>query len=696
MANQRQNKNDQLSFFIDKATDTDSDYASDEFYDLDEHTATYDNYDDTQSNAAQASTLDIAKSSKNSKLRVFFDFDYKNSFIFNLIVMLSAVIGKAFRNSFTVYIFTSFNKIREKFSESFIFGAFTAPKAERAANDLKKRFRRTAATAALPSAFSKFFTSLMRLKTRIYGCILFAFGVTALVAHFFVAELYSLFTVNEYNPITAIILIVAAIFLIACSKTFSETIKDSVVLSTLLFNFLGVTRPPYTDEDEIYFPASGAFVIGFFMGALTLFFPAHLVIGVVFTAIFTYIVVKFPETGVISLILIAPFIYNTALLYISSIITLSYVFKIFTGKRTANFEFSDIFIGIFLAVMFLSELVTFGGESGSFMYTAFVLVYFMCVIALKDNVWFERAINSIVLASCLFGAYSLFTTLLGRTISLDIEFIANTDLGDPEKTVISSTAILSLFLMCGIIFILAALFDSKSKSKRFVCVLLIIVSFVYLFLESSPAVIVAAIISTVVYLIIISSKTLIFVIAAAVIIPIVGLFAPDIYSAVNNLVENESYRLDVYSAVVNMLTRYGFTGIGMSSNAFSELYATYYVGNTVSVNHAHSFIFQIAISLGVPGLILLFIILFFCFQGAFSYGRDTTDKRSKNRLFCYAGMCSVLALMICGTTEHIAYNPRIFLLLWFMLGLTVCARRSAKDATGSLGAMMDYDENYNG
>lgn len=616
---------------------------------------------------------------KKAKKRIsFLKFDYQNSVILNFLIFLSNAVGKAFRNSFTVAVFTAFDNAKKAFSESFLFRFLASQKVERFSTAIKKKFRKAATTATLPSVISHFFSSLIHIKTRLYAYLLIVFGTTTLLSHFFITSRYDIFSTDVYTPITSIIVLISAIFLLLCNKTLGEAIKDSKIMSLLFFDFLGIKRPTFSDDDIEISPIVVCF-IGFILGMLTLFFPAYAILAVIFTSVYTYLVIKFPETGIISLILTLPFLYNTALLYITAIITLSYMFKILSGKRTASFEFSDLFILLFLLLVLLSEFVSFGTNSSPMMYSTFILVYFICISALCDGVWFERAINSMILGTVLLTVYSLFTTLFGRSLSLDIEFSASTDLCAPTKTAISSTAVLSIFVMCGIIFMLTQFFISKSKSNKFAFILLIAVAFIYMFLEASFSAIVALIVSLIVYLALISSKTVIFVVAAAIILPLLTLFNSGIYSPVKEVLENEAFRVEIWSAVINMLSKYGFTGIGMASDAFSELYASYYVGNTAAVPHTYSLWFQIAISLGIPGLILFIVIVFFTLQGAFSYGRNTADKWSKNRLFCYASMCSVIAILICGIGEQIIYNPRLFMLFWLLCGISVCARRSAKD-----------------
>ncbi len=728
MSNNSENKNDQITFFgSDKKQEKSSDgmldgFANEEHLDsASEQQAVSEQINiapvplaitedeieltteaevapehDVQASEPEQITFSELPRQEKAKRKLPFDFDYKNSLILAFIIYISNAIGKMFRNSLTASIFTSFSKNESAFSESYIAGKLTSQKTVNKTSKIKKTVRRESTNAYIPSFFSSFFSLLTGLKTRFYGLILLFFSATALGIHYFADKLFTWYQPNDYTPITAIITLISSLFLIFYRDTLLNGVKESVILSTLVFDFLGIKRPSFNEDDDVPFSMSASAFIGLVLGALTLIFPAHNVLTVILIAIYTFIAVKFPETGVISLIIVFPYLNNTALVYISSILAISYIFKILTGKRTPNFEFTDIFVAFFLLLTFISELLTFGTPSLIPMSSSFILVYFIAICALRNRIWFNRAIKSLTVSACIFAAYSVFVTFFGKWLELPLDYTLNTDFGDASASVINSTSVLAIFILCGIFYITASFFTTKSKSNRFAFILLIVLSMIYIFREASVAVIFALLIAFIIFMVIKSSKALIFVVAAAVILPLLPLFNSGVYSSLNVMINNEEYRLNIWSAVINMLSQYGFCGIGAAPDAFATRYATFYVGNTETIPHAHSMLLQTTISLGIPGLLLLITIFFFILQGAFSYGRNTSDKASKNRLFCYAGMCAVISLFISGIFENIWYNPKIVLLFWIICGLTVCARRSASDVSVSDQLLTELDQNYNG
>lgn len=626
----------------------------------------------------------------------FWKFDYRKSIILTFIVYVSEFIGRAFKCSFFAKMFTSFSSAGAKFSETHIYGRFSSTKALKNRNKIKKSFRRSATNASLPSLFTRLFTALTKIRVRIYGLGFAAFAITSAVIHFFIHSNFLDFTPNVYTPITAIIVFVASIFLLSYNKTVLDAVKEGYILSTLFFNFLGIKRPQFNEIDEIYFPISGACIIGVLFGALTLFIPPHFILAILMLVIYTYIIVKYPETGVISLIAVMPFINATVLVYVTTIISLAYLFKILTGKRTPNFEFPDIFVALFLILTLASELCTFGTRSTMLSSSVFILIYFLCICTLCEKAWFDRAITALIVSTFVYSVYSMFASFFAEALGVVIDKPANTDLGLADTTVFGSTSLLSLILLCGIFYMLASFFTTKSKSNKFAYILLICVSLVFLIREASLIIIAALIIGLTLFLTLKSSKTFILLAFTAIVLPLLAMFNSGMFSEIGIIIENEQYRLKIWSAVVNMLHAYGITGIGISPDAFSSIYATYYVGNTVNVPHAHSLLLQITISLGALGIILFAVIIFFLMQSSFSFGRNSVDKSSRSRLFCYAGMCAMLSLVIAGIGEYIWYNPRMIIFFWLICGLTVCARRSSNDLSDIDKLMVEINANYNG
>ena len=703
-----QDKNSQMSFFPEKQSDYEGDFPENSYGNTDdnniqndmsshriENTVAADSEDSEPENIPLSEILpeqtvtpqsvtssesaqrqpEVRRKSAEKKL----DFNPENSLIISFLILVGGAIAKTLRNSFTATVFTAYNKISADFKESFIYKSLFNQKTDRVTLKIKKVLRRIATNARVPSLIGEIFSSLVKLKARTYGVIFFSFGVMTMLLHFFVVRNFTFFNLDLYAPVTAGLVIILSLFLIISAKTVSDMLKESYFLSTLLFDFLGIKRPSHSENEVVEFPASGAAIVGALFGALTLFFPALSVIFAVITVIYTFIVIKYPETGVVSLILITPILSNSALIYICSVITVSYIFKILVGKRTPNFEFTELIVALFLLLTLMSGIITFGTKSEIFSNGIFIMVYFLLVCTLRDRNWFDRAVKSIILGSCIFASFSLFVTFFGKYFEIDFNYIPNSDVAGAESNIFQSSYVLGIILMCGLLYMLTAFFTAKTLSNKIAFFIFMVIAAIFIFRETSPSIIFALLVSTVIYLFLKSSKTAVFTVVVLCITPVVLSFTPWLVNGIKASLSNEMYRLDIWNAVINMFGKYGLSGIGTGKDAFTDIYTTFYIGNSVNVKHAHSLLFQIAFSLGFFGVVLFALIIFFIMQGALTYGRNCTDKSAENRLLCYSGMCSVIALALCGLTEYIWLNSRIMLVFWILCGLAVCSRRSANE-----------------
>ncbi len=130
-------------------------------------------------------------------------------------------------------------------------------------------------------------------------------------------------------------------------------------------------------------------------------------------------------------------------------------------------------------------------------------------------------------------------------------------------------------------------------------------------------------------------------------------------------------------------------GIGVGEGAFGYLYPAYTYSGMEAAPHSHSLYFQTALEIGVVGILILLILLFFFAQSAFEYTSNSSDKRS--RLMSNAGFCGIIAALIQGCAEYIWYNYRVFFIFWVIIGIVCAYRRIGFD--GEKPETRQYDEN---
>jgi putative inorganic carbon (HCO3(-)) transporter len=136
-------------------------------------------------------------------------------------------------------------------------------------------------------------------------------------------------------------------------------------------------------------------------------------------------------------------------------------------------------------------------------------------------------------------------------------------------------------------------------------------------------------------------------------------------------------RMEIWSRAVLLLQRHPLTGPGLG--CFEPLLSSQYPLYTVprgTVTHAHNLFLQIAVDLGLPGLIsyLSILGLAFCMLLAICgiLGRKST---SVMRTLAYACISSLVGLCLHGLIDAATWGNKGAFLPWMVLGLAASLYR---------------------
>ena len=309
-------------------------------------------------------SMETTKNPEHSeKKRKSFEEYCRQSVILSFIIFICSFISKLCRRSLTASIFTSYRSVSGAFSNSSIFGSRISHKFSMLNFRFKRFLQRLLATAQIPKFFNKLTYSALCVKTNSFGLVLLVFSIGTATIHIIERFYFNFGIFDIYAPITSAVMLIISIMLILNSGSLINTVKQSAIGSFIFFSLLGIA-PPSDSSEEVSPSESGSFLIGTLLAALTIFVPAHIICAAIFVIIFTLIVIKSPETGLISLILITPFVAQNVIIYICSVTIGAYILKVLCGKRAMRFEFMDLFVGAFLAILVFGGGVTLGKSGG--------------------------------------------------------------------------------------------------------------------------------------------------------------------------------------------------------------------------------------------------------------------------------------------------------------------------------------------
>lgn len=139
-------------------------------------------------------------------------------------------------------------------------------------------------------------------------------------------------------------------------------------------------------------------------------------------------------------------------------------------------------------------------------------------------------------------------------------------------------------------------------------------------------------------------------------------------------------RLRIWTASVLLIGEHLYTGVGPGQFPLVLKAAFPEVGASVAphIPHAHNFVLQALLDLGLPGSLLLGILLALVVRGLILTARDSRDRSLQLLAVGLAG--SLLAFFVYGLTDTIAPGARGGLPFWLVLGLALACGRLPREA----------------
>ena len=138
-------------------------------------------------------------------------------------------------------------------------------------------------------------------------------------------------------------------------------------------------------------------------------------------------------------------------------------------------------------------------------------------------------------------------------------------------------------------------------------------------------------------------------------------------------------RLQIWTASVLLIGDHVYTGVGPGQFPLVVQPAFPEVGASVAphIPHAHNFVLQALLDLGLPGSLLLGLLLALVVRGLILTARDSRDRSLQMLAVGLAG--SLLAYFVYGLTDTIAPGARGGLPFWLVLGLGLACGRLPRE-----------------
>ena len=141
---------------------------------------------------------------------------------------------------------------------------------------------------------------------------------------------------------------------------------------------------------------------------------------------------------------------------------------------------------------------------------------------------------------------------------------------------------------------------------------------------------------------------------------------------------SSSYRVDIWTGCIRMLKEYWFTGVGLGTGGFAEIYPRYAVGESGVAPHSHMHFMEMLVELGVLGFLSYISMTFCLIRRSFVTSSRNTDAGIRN--YAIASAASMTGIVLIGCFEYCWFYPRVMFAFFVCAGLAMAAHRVGKSS----------------
>ncbi len=330
---------------------------------------------------------------------------YENSLIISTLDSASASFRKRIGSSAFVRFFAGKNRLETHKKSSLVTRLLNSLGISQLFLKTKTAFARLVESSSIVSAYRRITDELLCARVRDYGIFLLFFSLLA-----FASSMFKIYTFDSYGGLSNFDItvmastLISSVFLLMSKKSVAQKLEKSVIFSFVFLDILGISPLALHTKRKTKAYTAAALAIGTILGTLTFLFTPTDIIKFLVTVIFSATVLYSPESGLLLSILLLPFLRYEFFRILVLIAVISYVLKLFRGKRNVSFSPADIFVLLFA----LAAWFAFGTATSGTLITA-CCIYLLIVNLFRNQDLLEKGVSSLGVG---LGIYSLKNALL--------------------------------------------------------------------------------------------------------------------------------------------------------------------------------------------------------------------------------------------------------------------------------------------
>lgn len=577
---------------------------------------------------------------------------------------------------------TGYSRTEKAFSEGYFYRFFHGKR--KRSDRLLFRMRMAVSASIEHSAVSRILAWLSRLflqaSVNTYGVFFLFFGSYSIATYFVVKNL-NVAAVSFSYVVAGSLMVLFGVPLLFSKRSLAWILQSSSISRAVLMDVFGIQEErlkAYGEAGREYFLE--ALILSVVSGALTFLYPPYLIPLIVIGMCAVWVVMKFPEVGMVLSVGLCPFLSLTGratriLLLMMCLTMLSFFGKLICGKRVIRLQLADICVLLLMALYLLGGAVSSGGADSfrsGLTYAVLMVIYFMASNLIRTEQGFRRVRITMVVGATVVALFGLWQHFFGHLEIRYLDLAMFRDLGGRVYSTFDNPNFLAEYLILLMPMALCGAMTEERWGHRALSLASFAVMGACLVFTWSRGAWVGILVALLLMLLLTHHRSLSWLILGVVPAIAASTFLPaNILRRIQSISwmgdSSIRYRIHVWQGVGQMLRDYWLGGIGVGEAAFRRIYPDYAIAGTETVMHSHSLYLQLLCGLGIVGLLVFVVAMLLWARRAWEYYRYADFAATRWPVL--AGMAGVGALLIMGMFDEVFYNYRIFFLFWTMLGM---------------------------
>lgn len=517
---------------------------------------------------------------------------------------------------------------------------------------------------------------LSHVSTRVYGAAMLTFGLLGVMMYFLGLSA----DMRALTPVIGIAFALLSIPFLLADKTLPVFLSDFSPTDFIFYELFCMKR--HTGETIAPFPILVSVFVGFGLAVFSVFMPLWQIALIIGVLVCISVGMESPEFVFLASLFALPYVrfipYGEVWLIAVTVFALiSFLVKVFYGKRVIYVEAYDIFLGVMLLFILISGIFLKGTESfsGSLGMIALSVGYILAGNIITNRRLAERSVNAVVISvviSSLISLTQLIVTAL--TAGPDIN-------GEAFNFILARQDGMAVFFIAGALLAVGMIKQSAGPARgAYICsVALIAIS---LILSGEVFAIFAVLIGILAYFVLKNNSHPGIVLPLMLLLPMLSLLLPNailnyIFAYSPSILSAEGL-FDLWNNSLGVFANNLFVGIGIGAESFAEEMAA--LGLFGYPDSSNLFI-ELGLEAGIFALLSFFCILITRMKHRsiqYLYLRNSQIEH----LSCISGAC-VVSLLAFGMVNYIWSEPSAYYFFWYLFGIGSATLRVAKK---------DYDD----